>query len=80
MKTYQFSTKITPDGKLELPPDIKSLSLKSEVKVILLVEEQEIIDWEETGFKAESFAQSWQEAITGNTIPLSELWEDNDLE
>jgi hypothetical protein len=28
----------------------------------------------------DSFEQSWQQAITGNTMPISELWEDIDAE
>jgi hypothetical protein len=28
----------------------------------------------------ESFRQGWQEAITGNTLPISELWDGIDAE
>jgi hypothetical protein len=30
---------------------------------------------EETHFSAESFRISWQQAMTGQTLPLSKLWE-----
>jgi hypothetical protein len=30
---------------------------------------------DETGFSAESFRTSWQQAMTGQTLPLSQLWE-----
>lgn len=30
---------------------------------------------EEANFSAESFRTSWQQAMNGQTLPLSELWE-----
>jgi hypothetical protein len=35
---------------------------------------------EDTGFSAERFQAAWQQAITGKTLPLSELWEGIDVE
>lgn len=29
----------------------------------------------DTDFSAESFHKSWQQAITGKTLPISQLWE-----
>jgi len=29
----------------------------------------------ENTFSAESFERSWQQALSGNTLPLSSLWE-----
>ncbi|AFZ13835.1 hypothetical protein Cri9333_2996 [Crinalium epipsammum PCC 9333] len=45
MKAYEFPSKVTPEGKLELPETLQT-SLKSEqvVKVIVLVSEQEDIE------------------------------------
>ena len=32
-------------------------------------------DDEDSGFSPESFRRSWQQAMTGQTQPLSQLWE-----
>jgi hypothetical protein len=31
---------------------------------------------EEEGFSIESFSLSWHQAMTGQTLPLAQLWED----
>lgn len=35
---------------------------------------------DEVGFSPESFRRSWEQAITGKTLPASVLWEDDDVE
>ncbi|MEG4572577.1 hypothetical protein QUA56_07725 [Microcoleus sp. N3A4] len=35
---------------------------------------------EDTDFSAVSFGQSWQQAMTGQTLPLSQLWEGIDVD
>jgi hypothetical protein len=37
-------------------------------------------DDDEIGFSPESFRRSWEQAITGKTLPASVLWEDDDIE
>ena len=32
------------------------------------------------GFSPERFRRSWEQAMTGQTLPLSTLWEDDDVE
>jgi len=34
----------------------------------------------DTGFSAERFRESWQQAMTGQTLPLSQLWEGIDVD
>lgn len=34
----------------------------------------------DTDFSAESFRESWQQAMTGQTLPLSQLWEGIDVD
>lgn len=34
----------------------------------------------DTNFSAESFRKSWQQAITGKTLPISQLWEGIELD
>ena len=83
MKAYEFSTNITPDGKLELPKHLKNLPHGPKVRVIVLVEElsdTEETDGEAEAFSTESFRTSWQQAITGQTLPLTQLWEGIDVD
>jgi len=35
---------------------------------------------DDTEFSAESFRKSWQQALTGETLPLSQLWEGIDVD
>ena len=37
-------------------------------------------DDEEVGFFPASFQRSWEQAVTGKTLPASVLWEDDDSE
>ncbi|GAA6619114.1 hypothetical protein [Scytonema sp. NUACC26] len=72
MKAYEFSAKITPDGKLELPDmQLENLSNKSVVRVIVLIEEtshdeaheeDEDEDNEKIESAVESFRRSWYQA------------------
>ena len=41
--------------------------------------EKQITPEADTDFCAESFRTSWQQAVTGQTLPLSELWEGIEL-
>lgn len=79
MKAYEFPAKITHSGTLEVPEELlDSLPSDQVVRVIVLVNEPvegEEADDNALGFSAESFRQSWHEAMTGQTLPLSHLWE-----
>ncbi|MGB3267962.1 MAG: hypothetical protein WBA89_28920 [Microcoleus sp.] len=35
---------------------------------------------QDTDFSAANFGQSWQQAMTGQTLPLSQLWEGIDVD
>lgn len=79
MKAYEFPAKITPEGTLEIPEELlDSLAGDRVVRVIVLVNEPvnpEETDEDAVGFSPESFRQSWHEAMIGDTLPLSQLWE-----
>jgi hypothetical protein len=85
MKAYELNATVTDDGHIELPdfqlsPDAK---LPTMVKVIILVAEpdetnNELTDIDEN-FSEISFKRSWQQAISGETVPLSQLWEDTGI-
>lgn len=82
MKAYEFSTKIAPDGKLELPDHLKN----RQVRVIVLVEEQsefqaEITeDEDDTSIEeiAASLRRALHEVKTGQTKPIAQLWDSLD--
>ncbi|MFN6565126.1 MAG: hypothetical protein RMY28_035740 [Nostoc sp. ChiSLP01] len=79
MKAYEFPAKITPEGMLEVPEELlESLAGDRVLRVIVLVNEPvnpEDTDEDAVGFSAESFRRSWHEAMIGETLPLSQLWE-----
>jgi hypothetical protein len=84
MKAYEFPAKLNAVGSLDIPEAIlKNLSTEQEMRVIVLVTEQ-ADDPEpkadELEFSSDRFRQSWQQAMTGQTLPLSQLWEGVDVD
>ncbi len=68
---------------------VESLSItdKRELLKTLSASLQETEDFEgesdedpNFGFSPERFRRSWEQAMTGQTLPLSALWEDDDVE
>lgn len=41
---------------------------------------KEIQDSDDLGFNADRFRESWQQAVAGNTLPLSQLWESSEVD
>jgi hypothetical protein len=82
MKAYEFPSKLSAEGNLEIPEAIlKHLSTEQELKIIVLVAEpSESSGSDELGFSADRFQQSWHQANTGQTLPLSQLWEGIDVD
>ena len=82
MKAYEFSTRIAPDGKLELPNHLKN----RQVRVIVLVEEildsqaEVAEDEDDTSIEeiAASLRRAFHEVKTGQTKPISQLWDNLD--
>jgi hypothetical protein len=62
--------------KLEL---LKKLSVIIQ-KAHALERQTSTDDDDEIGFSPESFRRSWEQAMTGKTLPASVLWEDDDIE
>jgi len=65
MKAYEFPTKVTPDGKLELPDKLlKLLSDNQIVRVIILISEPTDIGEQSAWFRltAEQFFAGYSEA------------------
>jgi hypothetical protein len=42
--------------------------------------ENQVMPEADIDFSAESFRTSWQQAVTGQTLPLSQLWEGLDVD
>ncbi len=82
MKAYELSTRIAPDGKLELPNHLKN----RQVRVIVLVEEisdsqaEVAEDEDDTSIEeiAASLRRAFHEVKTGQTKPISQLWDNLD--
>jgi hypothetical protein len=65
----------------EVLPGARQLSPAEKLKLIrILVEDlddkAEGLGDDELGFNNDRFRESWKQAITGQTLPLSQLWED----
>jgi hypothetical protein len=41
---------------------------------------EELQDNDDLGFSADRFEKSWKQAVEGNTLPLSQLWEDSEVD
>ena len=74
MKAIETRGKIDHTGQIILAEPL-NVTPESQVKVIVLFSEVNNVS-SETSLKSatESFSQGWQEAMTGKTHPLDELW------
>ena len=79
MKAIEVKATVNELGQLSLDKPL-TLAKRSRVRVIVLVSEQYTDDEEVYESASESFRQGWYDAITGNTIPVSQLWEGIDEE
>jgi hypothetical protein len=41
---------------------------------------EELQDNNDLGFSADRFQESWKQAVAGNTLSLSQLWEDSEVD
>lgn len=41
---------------------------------------EELQDNDDLGFSADRFRESWKQAVAGNTLPLSQLWESSEVD
>lgn len=85
MKAYELNARVNADGELEIPKLPLHLEQDTIVRIIVLVNESDsdaqMADaTDETGFSTQSFQKSWQQAIKGDTLPLSQLWEGIDVD
>ena len=77
MKAIKVMGKIDERGQLTLEKPLL-IGTKQPVEVIVLIPEAADIDSVDDEPKEqilEDFRQAWQEAMTGQTIPVAQLWE-----
>jgi hypothetical protein len=54
-----------------------SVSEQDSIAALIL---EELHDNDDLGFSADRFRKSWKQAVEGNTLPLSQLWEDSEVD
>lgn len=81
MKAIETSATINEKGQLTLDQTLENTK-PQRVRVIVLISEEEDNDPDETptSIVIEGIRQGLQEALSGQTIPLSEMWEGIDVE
>jgi len=81
MKAIETTASINEKGQLTLDQTLENTK-PQRVRVIVLMSEEEENDPDEspTSIVIEGIRQGLQEALSGQTIPLSEMWEGIDVE
>ena len=85
MKAVKVMGKINDQGQLTLDQPLTP-NKNQQVEVIVLIPEISDSDGSSDGYNESKaailndFRESWHEAMTGQTIPVSELWEGLDDE
>lgn len=81
MKAIEVMGTINDQGQLSLDEPLVA-DKHSRVRVIVLFSEEQEIEEDEDELESavESFREGWYEAMTGQTIPVSQLWEGIDAD
>lgn len=81
MKAIETTAIINENGELTLDRSLE-VTKPQRVRVIVLLSEEDEIDPDETPTEIviEGIRQGLHEALTGQTIPLSQMWEDIDAQ
>lgn len=74
MKALKVMAIINDQGQLTLDHPLIT-DKNSRVEVIVLIPEQTDLDDKSQAEVLADFRQAWQEAMTGQTIPVTQLWE-----
>jgi hypothetical protein len=80
MKAIETTATVNSQGQLSLDQPLQ-LTQNRRVRVIVLVAEDDEIDADDTPTEAvlEGLHEGLHEAFTGQTIPLSQMWEGIDV-
>lgn len=80
MKAIEVRGTVNEQGQLSLDQPL-TVNKHTRVRVIVLLSENEEVQDDELLESAqESFRQGWYDAMTGNTLPVSQLWQGIDDE
>jgi hypothetical protein len=74
MQALKVMASVNEKGELTLDYPLQ-LKTNSRVELIVLISETEAIEEPSKQEIIDDFRQSWHEAMTGQTIPISEVWE-----
>ncbi len=74
MQALKVMASVNEIGELTLDYPLQ-LKTNSRVELIVLISETEAIEEPSKQEIIDDFRQSWHEAMTGQTIPISEVWE-----
>ncbi len=74
MQALKVMASVNEKGELTLDYPLQ-LKTNSRVELIVLISETEAIEEPSKQEIIDGFRQSWHEAMTGQTIPISEVWE-----
>jgi len=76
MKAIKVMATIDEQGQLTLEHPLK-IDKNSRVEVIVLIPEESEINEADKSKEVilEDFRQAWHEAMTGQTIPIAQVWE-----
>jgi hypothetical protein len=58
---------------------LKTRPISEQDSIAALILEELRAD-DDLGFSADRFRESWKQAIAGNTLPLSQLWESSEVD
>lgn len=79
MKAIETTATLTENGQLTLD-DPLTFTHPSRVRVIVLISEDEEPEDDSLETIREGLDQGWQEALTGKTQPVAQLWEGMDVD
>lgn len=74
MKEIEVMGTVNEQGQLSLDQPL-TITKNTRVRVIVLLTENEEVQDEVLESAEESFRQGWYDAIIGNTLPVSQLWQ-----
>jgi ATP-dependent exoDNAse (exonuclease V) alpha subunit len=77
MKALKVTGKINEEGQLTLDHPLTT-DKNSRVEIIVLIPEADTLDEPSQAEVLADLRQAWHEAMTGQTIPVAQLWEDLD--
>jgi hypothetical protein len=79
MKAIETTATLTENGQLTLDHPL-IFTHPCRVRVIVLISEDEEPEQDSLETICEGLYQGWQEALTGKTRPVAQLWEEMDVD